>query len=541
MDQSVDRLFRKLEQAGVWDKTLVVVTGDHGEGLGDHGELTHAMFLYRSTIHVPLIVRIPGGRPARIHELVRHVDLAPTILDLLGIPPADGMQGASLLPLINGSEGDDRVAYSESEYAKIHYGWSPLHGLTARKYELIDAPKPELYDNMADPGQKRNLIQDKAPVADDLKEQMRDVVATMGRQDAASAQKMDPDTEQKLRSLGYLGSTAQQTPESLKVDPKDKLDVVAAVAAGVSAFSRKDYQQALQAMLPVTASDPNIVEAHYIAGASFAFMGLHDQAIDQLFKALALRPEHTMSLAMLGWAYQGKGNFAEAERWYLKVFQYEKDDGFTMVKLANLYRAMHRPHDADLYFARAVAPIDASLQTTTDVRARSRLLATRAETYFGAGRIAEAEADLAAAIALTPREPQLHFNLAQIYEQQRDVANAIANYEAETVVSPSSFDAYMNLGMLNFNVQRYEAAASCYQALARIAPSDPRPGLLLAEAYMRMDKNLDEALRLAQRGLAQMGEASEIYALIAAIEQKLGHPQEAAQALARSQALKPRS
>jgi tetratricopeptide (TPR) repeat protein len=270
-------------------------------------------------------------------------------------------------------------------------------------------------------------------------------------------------------------------------------------------------------------------------------MGLHDQAIDQLFKALALRPEHTMSLAMLGWAYQGKGNFAEAERWYLKVFQYEKDDGFTMVKLANLYRAMHRPHDADLYFARAVAPIDASLQTTTDVRARSRLLATRAETYFGAGRIAEAEADLAAAIALTPREPQLHFNLAQIYEQQRDVANAIANYEAETVVSPSSFDAYMNLGMLNFNVQRYEAAASCYQALARIAPSDPRPGLLLAEAYMRMDKNLDEALRLAQRGLAQMGEASEIYALIAAIEQKLGHPQEAAQALARSQALKPRS
>ncbi|HEX4823052.1 MAG TPA: sulfatase-like hydrolase/transferase [Candidatus Polarisedimenticolaceae bacterium] len=537
MDRSIERLLGKLRDAGILDRSVVVVTGDHGEGLGDHGELTHAMFLYRSTLHVPLLMRLPGGRAARIPGVVRHVDLAPTILDLLGIQAPQGMQGASLVPLISGREGDDRPAYSESLYAKIHYGWSPLAALTQRKYEMIDAPKPELYDNTADPAQKRNLIQDKAEVASDLKEQMQGIASASAQSDTSSAQPMDADTEQRLRSLGYLGSTAQATGESLKIDPKDKLDVVAAVAAGLKAFAAKDYQRALQGILPVTQSDPNIVEAHYVAGASFAQLGLYDQAQDQLFKALALKPDHTMSLAMLGWSYQGKGKLDEAERWYLKALKNDESDTLTLAKLSTLYRAMHRTADADRYFARAVAPLEASLATTQDPATRSRLLAARAETYFGADRLDLARADLESAIALTPREPQLHFNLAQIYEKQHDADKAIAAYEAETQISPSSFDAYMNLGMLSFNRQRFDAAANAYRALARIAPQDPRPPVLLAEAYMRMGTNLDEALRLAQTGLMQMGESPEIYSLIAAIQERLGHTQEAAQAQARAQAL----
>lgn len=537
MDESIGRLLAKLDENGLTDRTLVVVTADHGEGLGEHGEPTHAMFLYRTTLHVPLLIRIPGGRQRRVPEVVRHIDLAPTILDLLGVAVAPGMQGASVLPLLNGEERDDRPAYSESLYAQLHYGWSPLASLTERKYELIDAPRAELFDNDADPGQKRNLIRDKEEVAEGLKERLREIVATMGRADLEGPRKMDPDTEQKLRSLGYLGSLGQQTAESLKVDPKDKLDVIAAVAAGVKAFSEKDFQGALQWVLPVTQTDPNLVEAFYLSGASFAYMQMHDQAIDRLLRAIAMRPDHTMSLATLGWAYQGKGDSAEAERWFQKALAVEPDHGFTLVKLAGLYRATGRPAEAEAYFAKATEPVDASLATTTEPETRSRLLAIRAEAYFGAGRAAQAASDLEAAIALTPQQSELHFNLAQIRESQNDAAGAIAAYEAETRIAPSSFDAHMNLGMLNFNLQRYEAAAASYQALRRIAPSDPRPGVLLAEAYMRWDRNLDEALRLAQQGLAQMGEAPEIYALIGSIEQKRGRSQEAAQAFARARSL----
>ena len=538
MDQSVERLLAALRESGVAEKTIVIATGDHGEGLGEHGELTHAMFLYRTTLRVPLIVSLPGGRARRVAEVVRHIDLAPTILDFLGIPAVEAMQGESLLPVINGREGDDRAAYSESLYAKLHYGWSPLAAVTERKYELIDAPKAELYDSAADPSQKRNLLQEKPEVAADLRDRMGEIVATLGRTDLAGPKKMDADTEQKLRSLGYLGSAAQATTESLKVDPKDKLAVINAVTEGVKAFSGKDFQRALQWVLPVTESDPGLVEARYVAGASFAYMQLYDQAIDQLLKAIALRADHTMALATLGWAYQGQGNLAEAERWYQKALAQEEDNSFTLVKLASLYREMRRPAQADEYFAKAVAPVNATLETTTDPEVRARLFSIRAESFLGAGRLPEAAGDLQAAIALTPRAPELHFNLAQVYERQNDVARAIAAYEAETEVSPSSFDAYMNLGMLNFNVQRYDAAASCYQALGRIAPGDPRPGVLLAEAYMRMGAHLDEAMRLAERGLQQMGESSEIYALIGSIEQRRGNARQAAEAFARSQALR---
>jgi arylsulfatase A-like enzyme/tetratricopeptide (TPR) repeat protein len=537
MDQYVGKLLTKLAELGLSDRTLVIITGDHGEGLGDHGELTHAMFLYRTTLRVPLLIHIPGGSRKRIHGVVRHIDLAPTILDLLGIAPTPEMQGASLVPMIDGTEGEDRTAYSESLYAQFHYGWSPLTSLTTRKYDLIESPKPELFDHTDDPGQTHNLIGSKGSIADSLKERLDETVAKFGRLDLESPKAMDPDTEEKLRSLGYLGSSVRPTAESLKTDPKDKMKIVAAVSGGLKALGERDFQRALQLVAPVTQTDPGIVEAHYIAGASLASMQMYDQALDELFKGLALSPDHMMSLSTLGSVYESKGELKEAERWYLKVLQCDSRHGLTMVKLANVYRQMNQPRKAEEYFSRAIGPIDESMKTVEESKPRARLYSIRAEMYFGAGRLPEAEADLKAAIALTPREPVLHFNLAQVYEKENDVSNAILNYREETQVAPSGVDAYMNLGMLYFRVQRFDDAASCFQTLLRLEPGDPRPGVLLAESYLRMGRNLDEALRLAQQGLAQMGEAGELYTLIGAIEQKMGHEQEAAAAFARSRVL----
>jgi arylsulfatase A-like enzyme/Flp pilus assembly protein TadD len=540
MDQSVGRLLSKLDELRLADRTLVIVTGDHGEGLGEHGEGTHGMFVYRTTVHVPLFIQLPDRRPQRIRGVVGHIDLAPTILELLGIPPPTDMQGSSLIPLINGSSGDDRTAYSESLHAQLHYGWSPLTSLTTRTYDFIDAPGPELYDHAADPGQLRNLVAEKSAVADDLKEQLHDVLALFGRSDLQGPKRMDADTEARLRALGYVGSTVQPTDDSLKIDPKDKLQVVGAIERGAAAFARGEFRRALQLVLPVTQTDPEILEAHYLAGASFAYLQLYDQAIDQLFKVLAGRPDQTMALATLGWAYEGKGDFKEAERWYLKVFQYEKDHGFTVLKLANLYRLMRQPGKAEAYLSKAVGPITGSLETTSDPDLRSKLYANRAEMYFGAGRLSEAGADLQAAIALAPRAPSLHFSLARVYEQKDDIPNAILNYQAETQVAASNFNAYMKLGVLYLDVRQFEEAASCFRAMRRLAPEDPRPGLLLAESYLRMDRNLDEALQLARQSLAQAEAPAEIYTLIGSIEAKLGHEQEASAAFARSRELQAR-
>jgi tetratricopeptide (TPR) repeat protein len=522
MDRSVGQLLATLGELGVSDRTLVIVTGDHGEGLGEHDELTHGMFLYSTTQHVPLLIRIPGGKQRRISGVVRHIDLAPTVLDLLGLPAGSAMQGSSLIPVMNGTETSGRTAYAESLYAQHHYGWSAQTSLTTNRYDFIQSPKAELFDRRDDPDQLRNLIHDREPVALDLAEQLHALTEQYTRKDLEGPRKMDSDTEEKLRSLGYLGSPVASTPESLKTDPKDKRQLVRDVNEAVKALARRDFEKALQLVMPVVQADPNIVDAHLIAGSAFVNLKQYDRGVDELFKVLAVRPDHTMALATVGTAYEGMGNLKEAERWYLKVLQVEKDHGYTIVKLANLYRRLNEPDKADAYMARVTAPAGGAPGAAEDAKARSRQYAVQAEMNFGAGRLAEARQNLSAAIALTPRDPDLHFNLAQVYERMGDVPNAIENYRLEIDLSPGNFGAYMNLGLLQLQTGHAEDGAATFKRLLLVQPGDPRASFLLAESYNLLNTNLEEAVQLTRQGLAQMPDNKRGHELLAELQKKLG-------------------
>ena len=534
MDQSVAKLMATLDGLGVAGRTLVVVTGDHGEGLGEHNEATHAMFLYMTTLHVPLFIRIPGVHGTRVPGIVRHTDLAPTILDLLGLPPGGDMQGESLIPLINGTETTGRAAYSESLYAKVHYGWSPQRSITTKKYELIDTPKAELYDREDDPHQLRNLIEPKASVAEGLKERLLTVVDQYTRKDLAGPVKMDADTEAKLRSLGYLGSPVASTPESLRVDPKDKSAYVRDVNEAVKLLSQRDFQGALRLALPVAAADPNIVDAHLVAGSAYSNLGQNDKALNELFKVIAAKPDHTMALATIATTYENMEDWHEAERWYLKVLRNEKDHAYSIMKLAGVYRRLNQPKKAEEYLRLATTPVNQSLETVSDAEQQSKLHATRAETFYRSGKLAEAEGDLKAAIALTPRQPDLHFNLAQVYEGAKDLPNAIDNYRKEIEIAPRNLGAHMNLGLLLFQTGQVDAASSTFLTLHQLNPGDPRPGFLLAETYNALNRNLEEAIQLTRQGLAVMPDYKRGYVLMAQVYQKLGREKEAQEALAQA-------
>jgi arylsulfatase A-like enzyme len=201
-DQMLGKLFSKIQSLGLKDRTIIIVTADHGESLGQHQEATHAMFIYNTTTHIPLLIHIPGNKKAEILTTVRHIDIAPTVLALLGIETPNTMQGSSLIPLMNGKEKKERIAFSESVYAELHYGWSPLQGITTTKYQYIDAPKPELYDRISDPQETRNMVEENRPVAKVLQAELKEILSKNTRKDQKGPQKMDPETEEKLRSLG---------------------------------------------------------------------------------------------------------------------------------------------------------------------------------------------------------------------------------------------------------------------------------------------------------------------------------------------------
>jgi tetratricopeptide (TPR) repeat protein len=204
------------------------------------------------------------------------------------------------------------------------------------------------------------------------------------------------------------------------------------------------------------------------------------------------------------------------------------------VKLANLYRRMKQPAKADDYYARAMKPVEAGLGNPDEANARSRTYAASAEMNFGAGKFAEAERDLKAAIELTPRAPDLHFNLAQIYEKLGDQRKAILNYQQETAVAPGNFNAFLNLGLLYLTTGNGADAIPCFQALLKLKPGEPRASFLLAESYNLLDRNLDEAVQLTRQGLAQMPDHKRGYALLAELYGKLGRQDEAADAAAKA-------
>ncbi|HSB60968.1 MAG TPA: sulfatase, partial [Vicinamibacteria bacterium] len=202
-DELLGRFLDALKAGGVYERALVAVTSDHGEGLGDHGEQEHGIFLYREALRVPLLLRLPGGARGgtRVAGAVGLADLAPTLLDLLGQPRA-GMDGASLRPALSSGRAEPRPVYAETMYPRYHFGWSELYSATGPRYRYIRAPRPELYDLAEDPRETRNLAarlpSAAAPMADWLEGRLAG--AALGAPEA-----VPDEVRERLAALGYLG------------------------------------------------------------------------------------------------------------------------------------------------------------------------------------------------------------------------------------------------------------------------------------------------------------------------------------------------
>jgi arylsulfatase A-like enzyme/Tfp pilus assembly protein PilF len=490
-DEYVGKLLTKLDELKVSDKTIVLIAADHGESLGEHNEATHAMFVYNTTQHVPLLIHVPGSSGGRVKGIVRLVDLMPTVLELLGVKVPSSVQGKSLYSMMNGKEDLRRNAYSESVYAELHYGWSPLESLTTQQYRYIQAPRPELYDRINDPGETKNLINEKSSIAKVLKDQLQEIISTSSRKNLSGPVKMDPETEEKLKALGYIGNTATATEESRKIDPKDKIHLAQGIDEALNALRDHKYKKSLELILPVLQEDPNMTDAHFTAGVAYIGLNQLDQGIDELLKTLALRHDHTHALYNIGYAYELKGNLKEAQGWYEKVLKIEPKHLFATMKLANIHRELNEPDQARPYYLTALKSYQNALDETQGEKSKSALLSTLGEINFGAGQILPAEQNFEEAIKLNPGREDLHYNLAQIYEIKGDIPSAVEAYKKEIEVAPKNLKAYNNLGLIYKNTNRLNEAAMCFQKVVELDPAEPRGYILLATTYERLGRTSD--------------------------------------------------
>lgn len=246
-----------LKSRGWYENSVVIVVGDHGEGLGEHNEKTHGIFLYDATTHVPLILKLPGRleRGRVVAEQVRTTDVLPTVLDIVGVPAPSSLSGRSLMPYLASTGLKGRTAFGETDYP-LRFGWSPLRSVRTEEFKFIDAPRPELYDLHADPAELHNKYEPRNETAQKLRELLAEVGAK-AKSVTSPAIVASRSTSDKSRALGYpdagSSSVIGVSEPSLLPDPKDHIEeqnllhtAMMALEGGRSADARVALSKVLQ-------------------------------------------------------------------------------------------------------------------------------------------------------------------------------------------------------------------------------------------------------------------------------------------------------
>jgi arylsulfatase A-like enzyme/Tfp pilus assembly protein PilF len=320
-DQCVGQVVDKLNDLGLYDSTLLVITADHGEGRGDHGETLHGYFIYHATTKVPLIVKLPRQRqPRRVRAIASLVDLVPTILAQLGLPPPAVTQGVDLFAEAPGgtaAHGPTRFVYSESMIA-TKLGCGSLLGLETDRWKYIQAPEPELYDLESDPGEARNVIAEHLERAEYYRDRLRVLLQEHLRTDSEGTKvELDEQSLERLRSLGYTGGDVVEAFEfdTDKPDPKGFLGIFTKIEGVHYYLNDGNLKEARRFAEEVLAERPELAYVHEKLARIAQREGKPEEAIDHLKEAIRLEPGQPQRHNELGvlLARQGRGHEAIAQ------------------------------------------------------------------------------------------------------------------------------------------------------------------------------------------------------------------------------------
>jgi choline-sulfatase len=256
VDQILGRFQQALAQTGWWQRSLVVLLADHGESLGDHGETSHGYFAYESTLHVPLMIHWPEAGetfPARSIKPAGLIDVAPTILDALHLPPQPSFEGTSLMKF---DDTPAHAVFSESVYARDEFHWAALRVLRIGQWKLIDAPRAELYDLEKDPRELSNILRANSAEATTLRAELSKLIARYAANGTPARLDTSNGTRTALESLGYLSGAQRGQPANEGPDPKDRIAEYQLFEKSLDAFYAHRLDAAIAGLRRVLAQDP---------------------------------------------------------------------------------------------------------------------------------------------------------------------------------------------------------------------------------------------------------------------------------------------
>ena len=376
VDSELGKMFDYLAEQNMIEKTLIILTGDHGESLEEHGELTHGYFAYNSTLWVPLIMAGPGVDAKRIGEYVSHIDIFPTVCDILGMKNPPFLQGVSLVPLMRGKKIKKRAIYFESLEPYYNRGWAPLRGFVERRQKFIDSPLPEFYDLEKDFEEENNLVQEID--LDEYRIKLNKMGTTLSSpQKARRLQKIDKEALEKLGSLGYIVSPVSRLKESY--GPEDDLKTLLPIQqkhynAMILYNNEKRVAESVKLLSEIIEERNDFSKAYFDLARIYRDQGMIEEAVAVMEEGLENNPEDYSILSgygiflvqegkldkgmellhrsltlidfdpdvwiNLGIAFWKKGEYQKALEHYEKALDLDRNDAVIFNNLGTLYLSM---------------------------------------------------------------------------------------------------------------------------------------------------------------------------------------------------------
>jgi Flp pilus assembly protein TadD len=342
-DAMIARGLETLRAAGQLDRTIIIVVGDHGEALGEHGEATHGLFAYDATLRVPMIMSAPGIGAHVVRTPVSNVDLVPTVLELLGITVPSGLDGRSLLNAEEDTTRRSRALYFEAIDANLTRGWAPLTGVMVDGRKYIDLPIPELYDLEHDPREAHNLAARDPASVRVLQARLKDIAGSRAGAVAGARAVMDTETIRRLASLGYIGSaeTIDKRAFSAADDPKNTIGLNEAFYTAINEQVDGHDESALATLRDIISKRPDFLAARISTAAILGTNGRPAEAIALLESA----PGAAASAAAqteLGLAFEAGGNLIEAAKYLERAARLRDGDVETLSSLGIVYARLRR-------------------------------------------------------------------------------------------------------------------------------------------------------------------------------------------------------
>ena len=463
VDAQITRLVRWLDDHNRRDKTLIIVAGDHGESMGEHGEPQHGLFVYETTMRVPFVFTFPAKIPAgvSISRVVGLVDAYPTIMELLGWDAPAGLEGMSLTGTWNDTTADSSAVYGESYYPRSAFGWAPLRSLVTKEWKYVAAPKPELYDRLRDAGELTNVLAEYPAVATRLQRELRRRKAKMVSR-ATGGTTISPAMMSRLESLGYVAA-AQKTEDDAaamkRPDPKGMLGPYNTYMKATGHLATKRFDEVVLLLEPLVEVFPEADQFHVTLGQAYLEVGRAGDAQRAFETSLQLMPNNPRQLWRLGEALRKQSKFEDA-----------------------------------------IAVYRAALTITPDFAVAHCSLG---DTLSRLGKETEAVEHFASAVKADPQLARAYGRLGVAYARQRRFAIALPHLQRYVELEPESPHALSNLGNVLVGMGRPLEATEVLRKALRYDPRYSPAHHALPQALLaaRMPGEALRALRTAQATL----------------------------------------